>query len=158
MAASRIGIAAITGAAQGIGKGIALRLARDGFDVALNDLPRELPRLQAVQKMIEDTGRRVVVETGDVTQEDNVKRFVDKCVSDLGGLDVMVANAGACPAGAFLDGAFPSLTFVICLLHSPTSFPRECLSTRRSIVCQRPRHLSLFPSFRQTYDAAGSWW
>ncbi|KAG1789039.1 uncharacterized protein HD556DRAFT_1447311 [Suillus plorans] len=88
------GIALITGSAQGIGRGIALRLARDGFNVALNDLPNKDAELEAVATEIESLGRQACIVPADVTVDKQVKEMVDEAVTKLGGLDVMVANAG----------------------------------------------------------------
>ncbi|KAK0193188.1 hypothetical protein F5146DRAFT_1029497 [Armillaria mellea] len=99
------GVAVVTGAAQGIGKAIALRLADDGFDVAVNDIPLDgkITKLQEVQAEIIQKGRRCGVFTGDISKEEDVKRMVEGVVSTLGGLDVMVANAGVCPTASVLD-------------------------------------------------------
>ncbi|KAG2121959.1 hypothetical protein DEU56DRAFT_904522 [Suillus clintonianus] len=96
------GIALITGSAQGIGRSIALRLARDGFDVALNDLPNKDAKLDLVATEIESLGRQVCVVPADVSVDKQVKEMVDHAVSKLGGLDVMVANAGIVPTLASL--------------------------------------------------------
>ncbi|KAG2754121.1 NAD(P)-binding protein [Suillus brevipes Sb2] len=88
------GVALITGAAQGIGRSIAVQLARDGFDIALNDLPDKNAQLELVATDIESLGRQVCVIPADVTVEKQVKEMVDDAVTKLGGLDVMVANAG----------------------------------------------------------------
>jgi hypothetical protein len=95
--------AIVTGAAQGIGKAIAIRLAHDGFDVALNDLPPKISNLQDVQKEIELVGRKGIIETGDISREEVVKELIKHCVDSLGSLDVMVANAGIGPAKSFLE-------------------------------------------------------
>ncbi|PBK86221.1 NAD(P)-binding protein [Armillaria gallica] len=99
------GVAVVTGAAQGIGKAIALRLADDGFDVAINDilLDMKITKLQAVQAEIIEKGRRCGVFPGDVSKEEDVKTMVEGVVSTLGGLDVIVANAGVCPTASVLD-------------------------------------------------------
>ncbi|KAG2136959.1 uncharacterized protein EDB93DRAFT_1168041, partial [Suillus bovinus] len=88
------GIALITGSAQGIGRSVALRLARDGFDVALNDLPHKDAKLGLVATEIESLGRQACIVPADVTVDKQVKEMVDGAVTKLGGLDVMVANAG----------------------------------------------------------------
>lgn len=88
------GIALITGSAQGIGRSIAVQLARDGFDIALNDLPNKNAKLELVATDIESLGRQVCVVPADVAVEKQVKKMVDDAVTKLGGLDVMVANAG----------------------------------------------------------------
>ncbi|KAK0193186.1 NAD-binding protein [Armillaria mellea] len=99
------GVAIVTGSAQGIGKAIALRLADDGFDIAINDISvnAKLTKLRAVQAEIMQKGRRCGIFPGDVSNEEDVKRIVDGIVNTLGGLDVMVANAGVCPTGSVLD-------------------------------------------------------
>jgi len=99
------GVAVVTGAAQGIGKAIALRLADDGFDVAINDisLDAKLTKLREVQAEIIEKGRQCGVFPGDVSNEEHVKHMVESVVHTLGGLDVMVANAGVCPTASVLD-------------------------------------------------------
>ncbi|KAF7322307.1 hypothetical protein HMN09_00008300 [Mycena chlorophos] len=87
-------VAVITGGAQGIGRAAALRLAEDGLDVAVADLPSKLELLQGVVKEVEGFGQKALAVTVDVTKEDEVSGMVDKVVETLGRLDVMVANAG----------------------------------------------------------------
>ncbi|KAI1784048.1 short chain oxidoreductase [Ganoderma leucocontextum] len=87
-------IAIITGAAQGIGEAIAFRLADDGIDVVLNDLPTKSDTLDGVVKVVQAKGRRVIAVLGDATIEADVVALVDKAVEEFGGLDIMIANAG----------------------------------------------------------------
>ncbi|THU78398.1 NAD(P)-binding protein [Dendrothele bispora CBS 962.96] len=91
-----IRIALVTGAAQGIGKAIALRLAKDGLHVALNDISPKLDALNALSEEIKAVraGIKSSVHTADVSKEDDVRRMVEEVVETYGGLDVMVANAG----------------------------------------------------------------
>lgn len=102
------GIALITGSAQGIGRSIALRLARDGFDVALNDLPTKNPKLELVATEIEGLGRQVCVVPADVTVDKQVKEMVGDAVIKLGGLDVMVANAGVATFASLVSSTVDS--------------------------------------------------
>ncbi|KIK95793.1 hypothetical protein PAXRUDRAFT_826678 [Paxillus rubicundulus Ve08.2h10] len=88
------GIALITGSAQGIGHAIALRLAKDGYDIALNDIPSKYKQLHAVADVIDKSGRRALVLPADVSVEEQVKGMVQEVAQELGGLDVMIANAG----------------------------------------------------------------
>jgi len=88
------GTALITGSAQGIGRAIALRLAKDGFDIALNDLPSKRDELRAVADEIEKLGRKTLLVPADVTVEEEVEGMVQDVSKNLGGLDVMVANVG----------------------------------------------------------------
>ncbi|KAF7325395.1 Diacetyl reductase [Mycena venus] len=87
-------VAIVTGAAQGIGRAIALRLAADGLDVAVADLPGQTDSLNAVVEEIEQLGRKAIAVIADVSKEEDVKAMVEATVSALGRLDVMVANAG----------------------------------------------------------------
>jgi NAD(P)-dependent dehydrogenase (short-subunit alcohol dehydrogenase family) len=82
------GVALVTGAARGLGRAIALRLADDGFDVAVNDLPK-MPDLEKVAKEIEAKGRRAIATPGDVSMEPVVTDMIQKTVRELGGLDVV---------------------------------------------------------------------
>ena len=78
----------ITGAARGIGRAIALRLADDGFDVAVNDLPGT-PELDEVVETIVGKGRRAVAAPGDVSEESSVIDMIQNTVNTLGSLDVV---------------------------------------------------------------------
>ncbi|EIN11998.1 NAD(P)-binding protein [Punctularia strigosozonata HHB-11173 SS5] len=96
-------IALVTGAAQGIGRAVALRLADDGFDVAVNDMIPKATELEELQAEIEGKGRRACVVLADISDERGVQRMVDDAVATLGGLDVMVANAGITLLKGFMD-------------------------------------------------------
>lgn len=97
--------AIVTGAGQGIGRGIALRLAQDGLAVTLNDLPSALEALDATAKEIAGAGGTCRVATGDVSAPQDVDGFVAGHVAEFGGLDVMVANAGIAVTARFEDTA-----------------------------------------------------
>jgi len=92
MALTSTKVALVTGAARGIGYAIALRLAHDGLDVAVNDKTSS-PELDGLVREIESKGRRSIAVPGDISQETEVEKIVQKIVQDLGSLDVMVANA-----------------------------------------------------------------
>ncbi|KAJ6482549.1 NAD-binding protein [Mycena sanguinolenta] len=88
------GVALITGAAQGIGRGIALRLAEDGFDVVVNDVSGNSDNLKTLADEIQKKGRASSHYIADVSQEEQVKAMVEHAVEQHGSLGVMVANAG----------------------------------------------------------------
>ncbi|KAJ7217021.1 hypothetical protein GGX14DRAFT_696086 [Mycena pura] len=87
-------VALVTGAAQGIGRAIALRLAADGLDVGVAGRPAKLAALNGLVEEIEALGRKALAVAADVSNEGEVQAMVDATVSALGRLDVMVANAG----------------------------------------------------------------
>ncbi|KAF4563997.1 hypothetical protein EYR36_003246 [Pleurotus pulmonarius] len=100
-----LGVALVTGAGGGIGRAIALRLAKDGFDIALNDIHANLPKVETVRQEVSKFGRKTSVLTANVAHEKEVSNMVDHAVRDLGTLDVMVANAGILRADGILDAS-----------------------------------------------------
>ncbi|TFK64606.1 NAD-binding protein [Pluteus cervinus] len=100
-AATRVAI--VTGASQGIGRAIAIRLASDGLDVAVNDIPSKQSQLEEIVKEIQTLGRQGLVIPGDVSKEEDVIAMVEKTVEKFGRLDVMIANAGVAGGGLLLD-------------------------------------------------------
>jgi NAD(P)-dependent dehydrogenase (short-subunit alcohol dehydrogenase family) len=91
MSSSRTAI--VTGAAQGIGKAIALRLADDGFDVAVNDIQSKRDQLDSLKNEIIAKGRRCVAIEADISLEDQVKAMVEDVVSEMGRLDVVYCDS-----------------------------------------------------------------
>jgi len=82
----------ITGASRGIGAAIATAMARAGAELALNS--RGVEQLEKTAAEIGELGRRVLVLPGDVTDRDTAHGIVGRAVEELGGLDVVVNNAG----------------------------------------------------------------
>jgi 7-alpha-hydroxysteroid dehydrogenase len=92
-------VAIVTGAGKGIGAAIATMLAQAGADVAIS--ARTKSDLDAVADQIRATGRRALVHPADVMHYDELAGLVDTTVGELGGLDVVVNNAGGSNAKAF---------------------------------------------------------
>lgn len=86
--------ALVTGGDSGIGRTAAIAFAREGADVAISYLPDEEADAQEVVKLIEADGRKAVTLPGDITDEAWCRKMVDEAVSGLGGLDILVVNAG----------------------------------------------------------------
>src|SRR5690606_14528974 len=80
----------VTGASQGIGRGIALRLARDGANIALVDIKAD--KLDSVRKEVEALGVRATTFRADVSKRDEVYAAIDHAEKELGGFDVIVNN------------------------------------------------------------------
>ncbi len=80
----------VTGAAQGMGRAIALRLARDGFNVAVNDIGTNSTKLNDTQKEIEKIGRKSIAIIADVSNEKEVETMMKNAAKELGSLDVWI--------------------------------------------------------------------
>jgi NAD(P)-dependent dehydrogenase (short-subunit alcohol dehydrogenase family) len=98
--AGRIGL--VTGAQQGIGRAIAVALAREGADVAVNFLD-DRGAAERVGAEVTALGRRTVVVPGDVSRRAEVEAMVETVVKTLGAPDIVINNAGVFPRVAFLD-------------------------------------------------------
>ena len=85
-------VAIVTGAGQGIGRGIAVGLAEAGADVVL--AARTETDLEEVAALVRERGRRALVVPTDVTEAAALERLVERTVAELGRLDVLVNNAG----------------------------------------------------------------
>ncbi|MGV9712323.1 acetoin reductase [Gordonia sp. NPDC003424] len=98
-------VALVTGAGQGIGRGIALRLARDGADIGIVDVNEVAAEKVAAE--VREIGRQAVALTADVADRDEVFAAVDSVSGTLGGLDIMVNNAGIAQVSS-IDDAGPA--------------------------------------------------
>jgi NAD(P)-dependent dehydrogenase (short-subunit alcohol dehydrogenase family) len=86
--------ALITGGDSGMGRAAAIAYAREGADVAISYYPTEEPDAQEVIALIKAEGRKAVAIPGDLREESYCKSLVAKAVAELGGLDIVVSNAG----------------------------------------------------------------
>lgn len=85
--------ALITGGDSGMGRAAAIAFAREGADVAINYLPAEEPDAREVVELIQKAGRKAVPLPGDLRSAPFCRQLVDRAVSALGGLDILVCNA-----------------------------------------------------------------
>ncbi|KAH7339295.1 hypothetical protein B0J17DRAFT_612763 [Rhizoctonia solani] len=108
---SKPSVAIVTGAAQGLGKAIALKLALEGYSVVVSDLAIKQEHLISVVREInrihlshhQNASLSALQIACDVTAEDQVDNLVNTTVAQLGRLDVMVANAGIVKLAPLLD-------------------------------------------------------
>jgi SDR family mycofactocin-dependent oxidoreductase len=104
-------VAFVTGAARGQGRAHAVRLAEEGADIVAVDAIRDYETvaypmatradLDETVSLVEATGRRVVAAQADVRSRDELAEVLDAAVAELGGLNVVVANAGICTVQAW---------------------------------------------------------
>ncbi|RYE43736.1 MAG: NAD(P)-dependent oxidoreductase [Hyphomicrobiales bacterium] len=102
-------VAVVTGAARGQGRSHAIRLAEEGADIVALDICGQVESvlfpmataedLRETHRLVEATGRRVVTVECDVRDDEAVEQALQQGVSELGRLDVVVANAGIASAG-----------------------------------------------------------
>ena len=93
-------VALVTGASRGIGKALAIRMAREGADVVVaaksEQSTERLPgSIHETAEEIRALGRRAVAVPTDVRDEESVRRMIERAVEELGRLDILVNNAGA---------------------------------------------------------------
>jgi NAD(P)-dependent dehydrogenase (short-subunit alcohol dehydrogenase family) len=86
--------ALITGGDSGMGRAAAIAYAREGADVAINYYPSEEPDAKEVIALIQAEGRKAVAIPGDLREEKFCKQLAEKAREALGGLDILVMNAG----------------------------------------------------------------
>ncbi len=99
---SLVGKAAlVTGAGSGIGRGTAVRLARDGANICIADI--DIDGAEETASMVREFGRDAITVKTNVASKPQVQSAFDRCVAELGRLDVAVANAGIGRAGSVLD-------------------------------------------------------
>ncbi len=94
-------VALVTGGGRGIGRGIALRLARDGADIALVDIGAD--GIEAVADEVSQIGSKATTFVADVSDREQVFAAVDHAATALGGFDIMVNNAGIALVGPIAD-------------------------------------------------------
>ncbi len=101
MSSNKRKTALITGAGQGIGRGIAVRLARDGYNIAIADI--NLNNLAEAAQEISALGVRVLKIEADVSSAHDVQHMIQATVDEFESLDVLVNNAGIYPFTPFMD-------------------------------------------------------
>lgn len=94
-------VALVTGARRGIGKGIALVLAKAGAKVIVTDIDEK--ECQVVLKEIEKLGSQCLAKKVDVTNKKEIEEAVKAAIDKFGKLDILVNNAGICPFKPFLE-------------------------------------------------------
>jgi NAD(P)-dependent dehydrogenase (short-subunit alcohol dehydrogenase family) len=95
--------ALVTGADSGIGRAVAIAFAREGADVAISYLPEEQAQAEEVAALVRGEGRTAVLIPGDLQDEAANDSAVAQTIEALGGIDILVLNAGTMPTVDSID-------------------------------------------------------
>ncbi|WP_040952925.1 SDR family oxidoreductase [Gorillibacterium massiliense] len=108
-------VALITGSAKGLGKRTALTLAAQGFDIALNYL-HSREEAEILREEIMSTGVRCIAVQADITRSEDIRRLVEESAATLGGIDVLVNNAGPFirERKLFSDYSIEEIQYLLC--------------------------------------------
>jgi NAD(P)-dependent dehydrogenase (short-subunit alcohol dehydrogenase family) len=91
-------VALVTGSANGMGRGIALKFAEEGCDLIINDLTLE--GAQKVAGEIQALGRRAIAVKADITNSGEIEKMTEAAIKEFGKIDILVNNAGGVPGTA----------------------------------------------------------
>ncbi|MEJ6978928.1 3-ketoacyl-ACP reductase [Pedobacter sp. P351] len=93
--------ALVTGAGKGIGKAVAIALAKEGVNVAL--LARTASDLQSVADEVENEGVKAIIVVADIADIKSVNNAIESTIESLGEIDILINNAGIAAFGTFLE-------------------------------------------------------
>jgi NAD(P)-dependent dehydrogenase (short-subunit alcohol dehydrogenase family) len=141
-------VALVTGADSGIGRAVALAFAREGADVLCSYL-EEHDDAAETKRLVEDAGRRCIAAPGDIGDRGHSRALVERTLDELGGLDVLVNNAGyQMSHDSFLDIPPDELEFVfrtnvlamfhLCQAAVPRMQPGSTIVNSTSIQAAQP--------------------
>ena len=115
-------VALVTGGRQGLGRAMALGLAKAGADVMVADRVTDDGKLATVAKEIEALGRKASTSGGDISVEADVLAMVNKANTDLGKVDILVNNAGVTAQDRFVDMPLRRWNLIINVNLNGTAF------------------------------------
>jgi 3-oxoacyl-[acyl-carrier protein] reductase len=144
-------VALVTGGARGIGAAIALRLARDGADVALT-YRSATEAAAGVVRRIEETGRRGLAIAADSAAPGAVVGAVERTADELGRLDILVNNAGIYPNGPLADVTLREVDYALAV-HVRAAFVASQAAAAR--MGDGGRIISIGSCFAQRVPYAG---
>jgi glucose 1-dehydrogenase len=117
-------VALVTGSAQGIGKGVAIRLAQEGADIIIDDRADD-SRAEETLAEINALGRRAMIFAGDIANHTDDARMVEEGVKQMGQIDILVNNAGVERNASFLDITESDYDFVLGINLKGTFFATQ---------------------------------
>jgi len=130
-------VAFITGAASGIGRGIALRFAKEGARLALADIQEHL--LQELTAQLKQNGTEVRTYRLDISKPREIQQVVDQILKEFGALNIFVNTAGVVQSNNFLDVTEEEWDRVIDINQKGTAFAVQAVA--RAIIQQIPEEV-----------------
>jgi 3-oxoacyl-[acyl-carrier protein] reductase len=115
-------VAIVTGAATGIGKGIAARLARDGAAVVVNHLAAQAEEAEAVAAGIVESGGTAIALEADISRRERFASLVERASGTLGTVDILVNNAAVAPLTAIAEATDDQIDSVVAVNVKGTLF------------------------------------
>src|SRR5512137_928175 len=94
-------VALVTGAGSGIGQAIAALFAREGADIAVNDI--DMPSAEATAARVRRSGRKAVSVVADVADAGQVGAMISRVIEEMGGVHILVNNAGVPEYGTMIE-------------------------------------------------------
>jgi len=147
------GAALVTGSSRGIGRAIALRLAREGADVVVNYSRNEAEAREVVAG-VEAAGRRGFAVQADLRKADEARRLIEEAAEGLGRLDILVNNAGGGRAGAFTEVTEEDYDHVVDLNLKGVFFATQAFA-RLLIAAGRPGRVITISSVHEEIPLPG---
>ena len=148
-------VAVVTGAGSGIGRAIAIALAREGCDLALVDLDSQ--RLSEVSARVGEYGHRASVHRVDVSDKSDMERLVREVIEDHKRINIVVNNAGVVTLGNFLNQQYENIKWVVDVniwgvIHGCKVFLPHLIATGDGHIVNVSSAAGLLsPPFRSTY-------
>ncbi len=146
-------VALISGGGRGIGRGIALALARDGADVAVN-YRRDEEAAKETAEAVRELGRRAETYAADVSDWDACRQMMEQIAADFGGLDILVNNAGIASRGQSVADTDPNEFERVVRTHVFSAFYLSKLAV--PLLRARPRGDIIMISSGATRTFAGN--
>lgn len=146
-------VAVVTGGGSGIGRAIAIRFAREGADVVVNDVNDATA--EQTRAEVESAGRRGFAVVADVGTVAGTRRLIEEAARHFGKLDVLVNNAGVCPEAPFEEVAEADYDRVLNTNLKGSFFASQAFA-RHLIGSGRPGKIIVISSCHEDLPLPGS--
>jgi glucose 1-dehydrogenase len=146
-------VAVVTGSGAGIGRAIAIRLAREGADVVVNDV--NATSAAETRAEVESAGRRGLAVVANVGTVAGTRQLIEEAARHFGKLDVLVNNAGVCPEAPFEDVTEADYDRVLNINLKGSFFASQAFA-RHLLDARRPGKIVIISSCHEDLPLPGS--